>query len=246
MDRKDELKALRAGLRAAFAENEDMPMDSLLALLLSYSEKDAFDTASQRLLDVFGTLAPVCDSDPHTLMRSFGISEQSAVLLRLITIISRNMAIEGRKIKRFDSADAAKRYFISYFIGADIEHAAAAALGSDLSLRGVRTVAEGTFSRVEMDVRSIIEHAINCDSSDIIIAHCHPHSGCEPSEKDRITTRCLIERAGALGIRLLDHIIVGSGQAVSMRESTELFEDVNAGGYRYTRAEGEVQKICKK
>ena len=52
----------------------------------------------------------------------------------------------------------------------------------------------------------------------MILAHNHPSGNPEPSQADRELTQRLIESGEILGIRLLDHIIIGDGVYISMRE----------------------------
>jgi len=52
----------------------------------------------------------------------------------------------------------------------------------------------------------------------LIVGHCHPAGDPEPSQYDIAMTRQLADGAKLLGIRLLDHIIVGDGCYFSLQE----------------------------
>jgi DNA repair protein RadC len=226
MGRNDETRSLREQLLRAFAEGSDMGDEELLTLALTYSEKCDVPRTVRQLLDTYGSLAAVCDADPRTLMRSFDVSESTAVLLRLVTIISRDIAMERRRIKRLDSPETAKRYFSSYFIGASAEHFAAAALGKDMTIKAVRTLAVGDYTGVEASNRDIVAFALDSGTDVLIIAHCHPLGSCEPSDRDISATAALIRLLGGLGITLADHIITGAEKSLSMRERTDIFPEL--------------------
>lgn len=84
-------------------------------------------------------------------------------------------------------------------------------------LHNVR-VAEGTADACPVDPRDVFAAAVSTRASAIVLAHNHP-SGCpEPSEQDRHLTQNLAAGAGLIGVRLLDHVVIGDGTYVSMLE----------------------------
>ena len=65
--------------------------------------------------------------------------------------------------------------------------------------------------------REILSDALALKASGMIIAHNHPSGDCQPSEADLEATRKLSEIARALDIELLDHLIITTTSAYSMR-----------------------------
>lgn len=59
----------------------------------------------------------------------------------------------------------------------------------------------------------------------MIIGHNHPSGDPEPSKADLVFTKRMIECGHLMGIELLDHIIVGEDQYISLRESSTLFDE---------------------
>jgi DNA repair protein RadC len=68
---------------------------------------------------------------------------------------------------------------------------------------------------------------VNCAVA-IIFAHNHPSGECEPSPEDYVLTKVLVDSGDLLGIKVLDHLVVGAEHHVSIRERRpELFPNVN-------------------
>lgn len=75
----------------------------------------------------------------------------------------------------------------------------------------------GTVSEVLMHPREIFHLAIRHRASSLIIAHNHPSGDPTPSKRDQEMTKLLGVAAGIVAIPLIDHIIVGKKDFVSLR-----------------------------
>ena len=85
-------------------------------------------------------------------------------------------------------------------------------------LIGHRIVFEGTLNSCPFHPREIFRHAIDCNANSIILAHNHPSGDPQPSQEDIRATKLLIEAGNQIGIKVLDHIVIGDGVFVSLRE----------------------------
>ncbi|WP_375757463.1 DNA repair protein RadC [Corallococcus exercitus] len=79
-------------------------------------------------------------------------------------------------------------------------------------------VAEGTLSACPVDPREVFAAVLASRSTAIVLAHNHPSGDPEPSVQDVGLTEHLARAAGLLGVKLLDHVVVGDGAFVSMLE----------------------------
>lgn len=70
----------------------------------------------------------------------------------------------------------------------------------------------------------IFKEAVKYPTARIIIAHNHPSGDPEPSEPDFLFTKRMIECGELMGIEVLDHIVVGENQFVSLREVSNIFD----------------------
>jgi DNA repair protein RadC len=66
--------------------------------------------------------------------------------------------------------------------------------------------------------REVFAPAIKKGAAAVIVAHNHPSGDPEPSEEDVDVTLRLLEASRIVGIRLVDHVIVGRGSYTSMRD----------------------------
>ncbi len=75
----------------------------------------------------------------------------------------------------------------------------------------------GTLSRAAVEPRTIIKQGLLCSASGFILFHTHPSGDPSPSAEDLTFTRRMAEAGELLGVRLLDHMILGSaGRWVSL------------------------------
>lgn len=76
----------------------------------------------------------------------------------------------------------------------------------------------GTLDGAAVYPREVAVRALQYGSAAVILAHNHPSGVSEPSAADRRITQRLVGALGLLDIRVLDHIIVGSGECYSFAE----------------------------
>ena len=74
----------------------------------------------------------------------------------------------------------------------------------------------GTIDGASIHLREVVRAALHVNACGAILAHNHPSAVPEPSSSDRAITKELIEALKLVGVRVLDHIVVGAGECVSM------------------------------
>lgn len=79
-------------------------------------------------------------------------------------------------------------------------------------------ISVGSLSASIVHPREVFTEGIKCSCAGIIIAHNHPSGDPTPSREDVETTRRLFNAGEMLGISLIDHIIIGDGVFISMKE----------------------------
>ena len=85
-------------------------------------------------------------------------------------------------------------------------------------LVGQRVIYQGTVSSTEVRTAEVLRPAVNEAAPRIIVVHNHPSGAAEPSPEDVALTRRLVQAAELLGIELLDHVVIGRNEAVSLKE----------------------------
>ena len=82
-----------------------------------------------------------------------------------------------------------------------------------------RMLSRGSVSSAPVRVAEAFREAVRRNASAIAVAHNHPSGDPEPSPDDVETTRALEAAGDLLGIRVLDHVVIGHGRWISMRQS---------------------------
>lgn len=121
----------------------------------------------------------------------------------------------GRRV-RIDGPDAAARLLAPQFDGADRERCLLLALDTKHRCIALSTVSVGTVRNTFMAPREVFRDALLAGASAIVLAHNHPSGDATPSAEDRQITRRLAQSGAALGIDLLDHVVVGDPDWVSL------------------------------
>jgi DNA repair protein RadC len=76
----------------------------------------------------------------------------------------------------------------------------------------------GTIDGASVHPREVVKAALGHNAAAVILAHNHPSGVAEPSQADLHLTRRLREALGLVDIRVLDHLIIGDGEAISFAE----------------------------
>jgi DNA repair protein RadC len=79
-------------------------------------------------------------------------------------------------------------------------------------------VSEGSLTHSIVHPREVFQLAIRESAASIILLHNHPSGDPMPSQEDRLLTTRLIAGGQLLGIRVLDHLVIGDGRYVSFAD----------------------------
>ena len=101
-------------------------------------------------------------------------------------------------------------------IGERLENFYVIALNAKCSVLGARRISTGSLSEVSAYPRLVMETALNYNAHSVLLCHNHPGGTCAPSPEDITSTIQLQRVLKALGIMLLDHIIVAANNTYSM------------------------------
>lgn len=91
-------------------------------------------------------------------------------------------------------------------------------LNTKNSVTGAFEISRGSLNSSIVHPREVFKRALLDNAASIIIAHNHPSGDPTPSGEDTNITHRLKECGKLMGIELLDHIIVGEGNYVSLKE----------------------------
>jgi len=76
----------------------------------------------------------------------------------------------------------------------------------------------GTIDSASVYPREVVKRALQLNAAAVILAHNHPSGNSEPSKSDEHITQRLVDALKLMDIRVLDHVVIGGDQNVSMAE----------------------------
>lgn len=92
-----------------------------------------------------------------------------------------------------------------------------------LKLIGVSRLSTGTSNQAIIDRKSALQAALLANADTVMIAHNHPSGDTKPSAADITSTEALSEAFNIVGIKLIDHIIIGHDKKfTSLRASGDM------------------------
>ena len=98
------------------------------------------------------------------------------------------------------------------------EHFKIMLLDTKNNVKKISEISVGSLNGSIVHPREVFKEAVINSCSSIILAHNHPSGECEPSHEDIVLTNRLDECGKIMGIRVLDHIIIGDGIYFSFKE----------------------------
>jgi len=102
--------------------------------------------------------------------------------------------------------------------GAEQERFFVLLLDGKHALRRIELVSLGTLTTSLVHPREVFRPAVRAAAAAVVCAHNHPSGDPEPSAEDVEVTRRLLDAGKLLGIPVLDHVVLGDGRFVSLRE----------------------------
>ena len=103
-----------------------------------------------------------------------------------------------------------------HLVGRDREHCLLVSLDVKHRLLRVATISVGTVDHTFMAPREIFRAALLDGASAVFLAHNHPSGDATPSADDRAVTRRLAQAGTTLGVEVLDHLVIGDPDWVSL------------------------------
>lgn len=199
-----------------------------IILLLSYSEKgDNSEKFAEKIFELYGNLHAAVNSDMVFLQKISGISFESSVLINLISQLKRKSNLELLSKIHINTPANAKLFFSAYLHGKRFELVAVVAADKRFKIKNTAVIAYGGFSEVHFPIRAIADFALKNEHEYIFVAHSHPVSDEYASLSDISVTLKIKEAVEAVGMKFVDHIIVGVDASSSIREfNNELFSSI--------------------
>ncbi|MBE6943650.1 MAG: DNA repair protein RadC [Ruminococcaceae bacterium] len=213
----------RQRLRARFLKEglDNFEQINALELLLFYCipRKDTNELA-HTLLDHFGSFHQVMDATPEELMAVPGIGEGAATFLPLISAACRYYRVsQVKNVCALDTIEKCGDYLVNFFHARKNETVFLLCLDAKCKVIVCREIGEGSVNSASVSARKVTEIALGVNATSVILAHNHPSGVALPSSDDVATTKLIARSLGAVGITLMDHIVIAEDDYVSMAMS---------------------------
>jgi DNA repair protein RadC len=180
-----------------------------LILTLGQPRKDC-KPAAKEAIKRFKDLRGVLDASDEKLHEIPGIGPANSFGLRLVRELSSEYLREKVVGKlALNSEKAVYEYLYQSMAGLQKEVFRVLFLNSQNQLKEIQDISQGTVNASAVFAREVMESAIKYRATALIFVHNHPSGNTSPSQDDKAITRELILASSVMGLKVLDHIIIG-------------------------------------
>lgn len=132
----------------------------------------------------------------------------------------------GKRLSKYEtmnnisltSPDSVANYLFEHFRDSYREEFLILILDTKNKIKASKTVSIGSINQTLVHPREVFRFAITNNANSIILSHNHPSGDPSPSHEDILITKRLQEAGKLIGIKVLDHIIIGNDKYISLRE----------------------------
>jgi DNA repair protein RadC len=191
----------------------------LLAILLrtGMAGKNVFQL-SEELLGRDGIAGLLNATVPSLKMvKGLGPAKQ-AELLAVFEMARRALSQRLKEREAFHTPGAVKQYLQLQLAHKNHEVFAVLFLDHQNRMLAMEELFRGTLSQTSVYPREVVLRALHHQAAAVVLSHNHPSGSVQPSRADEHLTQTLKAALALVDVRVLDHIIVGQGQALSMAE----------------------------
>jgi DNA repair protein RadC len=173
----------------------------------------------QRLLNHFGGIAGLHRAAFDEIIAQHGVGPAKAAQLKAAIELGRRLTLESPDERPAINSPADAAALIQYEMSAfEQEHLRVIHLNTRNRVLGMEDVYRGSLNSSQVRVGELFKSAIRKNASAVIIAHNHPSGDPTPSPEDVAITRAFVQAGKLLDIDVLDHLVIGQGRYVSMKE----------------------------
>ena len=192
----------------------------LLAILLRVGvQGENAVEVGQRLLKKFSGLGGLHRAPFKELMDQHGMGEAKASQIKAAIELGRRLTLESPEEKPAINSPADAAALVQYDMSAlEQEHLRVMLLDRRNRVLEVVEVYKGSVNSSQVRVGELFKDAIRANASAVIVIHNHPSGDPTPSPDDVAVTRAIVQAGKLLDIDVLDHLVIGQGKWVSLKE----------------------------
>lgn len=192
----------------------------LIAILLRTGTKqESVLHLANRVLLYFEQIHHLKDATIEEITSIKGIGQAKAVQILAAVELGRRLSSKQTDTKyTIRSPKDAANYLMADMTSLKQEHFVVLFLNIKNQVMHKQTIFVGSLNASIVHPREIFREAVRRSSASIVCAHNHPSGNPSPSPEDIAVTKRLMEAGSIIGIELLDHIIIGDHQFISLNE----------------------------
>jgi DNA repair protein RadC len=173
----------------------------------------------QRLLKDFGGIAGLQRAPLEELCNQRGIGEAKAAQIKAAIELGRRLALESPEERPAVNSPADAAALVAYEMSAlEQEHLRVILLDTRNRVLEIVEVYIGSVNSSQIHVGEIFKAAIRRNAPALIVVHNHPSGDPTPSPDDAVVTRAIVQAGKLLDVDVLDHMVIGQGRWVSLKE----------------------------
>ena len=177
------------------------------------------DASTGQLRGGFGGIGGLLHTSAADLARIKGLGPaKRAELVAVLELARRALAQQLQQGEVFDSPDAVKHYLQLHLAYKGHEVFAVLFLDAQHRLLAPEEMFRGTLTQTSVYPREVVLRALHHQAAAVVLAHNHPSGSVQPSPADSALTQTLKTTLALVDVRVLDHVIVAPGAALSMAE----------------------------
>jgi len=167
----------------------------------------------------FDGIAGLLNATADDLARVKGLGPAKRCELVAVLELARR-AMRQRLAERtvFDTPEAVKNYLQLHLAARSHEVFAVLFLDVQNRLIALEEMFHGTLTQTSVYPREVVLRALHHQASAVVLSHNHPSGTVQPSRADEMLTQTLKTTLALIDVRVLDHIIVAPGEALSLAE----------------------------
>jgi len=206
--------------RLAMLGPQSLTTAELLAILLRVGVPgESAVQVGQRLLQTFGGISGLHKASFVELSHQHGIKLAKAAQIKAAIELGHRLVLESPEERPTVHSPADAAALVQYEMSAlEQEELRVLLLDTRNRVLHIETVYRGSVNSSQVRVAEIFKAAIRRNALNIIVIHNHPSGDPTPSPDDVAITRAILEAGKLLDVSVLDHIIVGSGRFISLKE----------------------------
>ena len=215
---KDLPDAERPLFKMRYFGAETLSNTELIQLLTGVSD---FETAS-RILEISDGIQNLYKMSTEEFETIDGVGEATAVRIMASIELNKRYSLPSYKETRIYEAEDVYRMFAAESQGQFQEIVTALLLNAKYEVIGREMISKGGIVSAHVEPCDVYRPAVKRGATGVILVHNHPSGDPTPSEDDITATR-QIEKAGELiGVKLIDHVIIGRGRFVSIMNTNTI------------------------